>query len=77
MSDTIEVVGTSTVIEVNAPSTLIEITAEQGPQGPPTSTYAVDLEITDATKGLILRDANGTRYRVGLDTSGVLTVTTL
>jgi hypothetical protein len=24
-----------------------------------------------------VRDANGTRYRVGLDTSGVLTVTTL
>ena len=30
-----------------------------------------DIEITDASKGIIFRDSNGTRRRLNLDTDGV------
>jgi hypothetical protein len=30
-----------------------------------------DIEITDASKGIIFRDSNGTRWRLNLDTDGV------
>lgn len=36
-----------------------------------------DIEITDATKGVILKAPNGTRYRVKVDNSGTLTTTSL
>lgn len=36
-----------------------------------------DIEITDATKGLILRDSGATRYRVTIDTGGALNITSL
>lgn len=41
------------------------------------SVTAADLEVTDATKGLILRNANGTRYRLTIDNDGILTATAL
>ena len=34
-----------------------------------------DIEISDATRGVILRSPNGTRYRVGVTNAGTLTVT--
>jgi hypothetical protein len=34
---------------------------------------ADDLEITDATKGVILRSSNGTRFRITIDDNGTLT----
>ena len=36
-----------------------------------------DIEITDATKGIIMRDANGVRYRLTISTTGALVVTPL
>lgn len=36
-----------------------------------------DVEITDATKGLILRSPNGTRWRVTVNNSGALVVASL
>jgi len=38
---------------------------------------AGDVEITDSTKGLILKAPNGTRYRVTVDNAGSLTTTAL
>lgn len=40
-----------------------------------TGTSSQDLEITDATKGLILRSPNGSRWRVTVSNAGVLTTT--
>lgn len=34
-----------------------------------------DVEITDATKGVILKSANGTRYRITVDNDGSLITT--
>ena len=34
-----------------------------------------DIEITDSSKGLILRSPNGTRWRLGVSNAGVLTAT--
>ena len=36
-----------------------------------------DIEITDSTDGLILKSANGTRWRVKADNDGNLTLTSL
>ena len=36
-----------------------------------------DVEIDDATKGIILRDSSATRYRVTVNTSGTLVITSL
>lgn len=36
-----------------------------------------DVEITDSTKGVILKSPNGTRYRITVNDSGVLTTTAL
>lgn len=36
---------------------------------------SVDIEITDATKGLILKSPNGTRYRLTVNNAGTLTTT--
>ena len=36
-----------------------------------------DIEIQNASRGIILRDTNGTRYRITVDTSGALVVTAL
>ena len=36
-----------------------------------------DIEITDATKGVILKSANGTRYRITVDNDGSLTTTAI
>lgn len=41
------------------------------------NTGATDIEITDATKGVILKSANGTRYRITVDNDGSLTTTAL
>lgn len=38
---------------------------------------ATDIEITDATKGLILKSANNTRYRLTIDNDGIPTTTVL
>ena len=38
-------------------------------------TDSSDIEITDATKGVILRSPNGTRYRITVDDAGSLTST--
>ena len=38
---------------------------------------ALDIEITDATKGLILKSANNTRYRLTIDNDGIPTTTAL
>lgn len=38
---------------------------------------ADDIEITDATKGVILRDSNGVRYRLTVTTNGALKITDL
>lgn len=38
---------------------------------------ASDIEITDATKGVILRSPNGTRYRITVSDAGVLTTTSI
>jgi hypothetical protein len=38
---------------------------------------AVDIEITDATKGLILKSANNNRYRLTIDNDGIPTTTAL
>lgn len=39
------------------------------------STTSTDIEIVDPTKGIILKSANGTRWRVTVDNSGALTTT--
>lgn len=72
------------IVETTTSEVVVETTSSQaievltpGPQGPATSVYETDLEITDPERGLILRDGNGTRYRLTLDTAGVLTVTAL
>ena len=36
-----------------------------------------DIEITDATKGVILKSANGTRYRITVDNDGSLITTAI
>jgi len=38
---------------------------------------ASDIEITDATKGLILKSANNNRYRLTIDNDGIPTTTAL
>ena len=38
---------------------------------------ATDIEITDATKGLILKSANNNRYRLTIDNDGIPTTTVL
>ena len=45
--------------------------------GPLVASTGNDIEVTTATKGLVLRDSNGTRYRLTVDTNGVLTTTAL
>lgn len=42
-----------------------------------TTSGTVDIEITDATKGIILKSAGGTRYRITVDNDGSLTTTSL
>ena len=42
-----------------------------------TTSSAIDFEITDATKGVILKSANGTRYRVTVEDDGSLKTTSL
>lgn len=41
------------------------------------STTTNDIEITDTTKGVILKSANGTRWRIGITNDGALTATSL
>ena len=41
------------------------------------STTTNDIEITDTTKGVILKSPNGTRWRIGITNSGELTATSL
>jgi len=36
-----------------------------------------DIEITDATKGIILKSANNNRYRLTIDNDGIPTTTVL
>lgn len=38
---------------------------------------AIDLEITDSAKGIVLKSPNGTRYRVSVDDAGALTTSAL
>ena len=38
---------------------------------------AADIEITDATKGIIFRKANNARYRLTIDNDGIPTATAL
>jgi len=38
---------------------------------------AADIEITDATKGIILKSANNNRYRLTIDNNGIPTTTVL
>jgi hypothetical protein len=40
-------------------------------------TSSTDIEITDATKGIILKDSNGVRWRVTVSTSGALVTTAM
>lgn len=40
-------------------------------------TFSSDIEITDSTKGIILRSPNGARWRVTVDNSGTLVRTSL
>lgn len=44
---------------------------------PAAQTTTTDIEITDATRGLILRAPNGTRWRVTVDNTGALVRTSL
>jgi hypothetical protein len=41
------------------------------------TTTTNDIEITDTTKGVIIKSANGTRWRIGITNSGELTATSL
>lgn len=41
------------------------------------TSQSVDYEVTDNTKGLILKSADGTRWRIGITNSGELTATSL
>lgn len=50
---------------------------QQNSQGSTLYTTATDIEITDATKGVILRSPDGTRWRVTIDNAGTLTRTSL
>jgi hypothetical protein len=43
---------------------------------PATSIDGGDIEITDSTRGVVLKAPNDTRYRVTVNNSGVLVVTT-
>lgn len=49
-------------IEQLQPGDTLEVTAD-------------DVEITNATKGVILKSANGTRYRITVDNDGTLITT--
>lgn len=40
-------------------------------------TSSGDIEVTDASKGIILRDSNGNRYRLTVSTAGALVITAL
>ena len=42
-----------------------------------TGTHSSDVEITDTTKGVILKSPDGTRWRITIDNTGVLTTTSL
>jgi len=43
----------------------------------PVITTATDVEITDTTKGVILKSPNGTRWRITIDNTGALTSTSI
>jgi hypothetical protein len=38
---------------------------------------AADIEITDATKGIVLKSSNNNRYRLTIDNDGIPTTTVL
>jgi len=38
---------------------------------------AADIEVTDSAKGIVLRSANGSRWRITVDDAGVPTITAL
>lgn len=51
--------------------------SESGLVGTSGSTFATDVEVTDATKGIILKSPNGTRWRVTVGNDGALSTTSL
>ena len=44
---------------------------------PATTVSSADIEVTNATKGLVLKSANGTRWRITVDDAGIPTITAL
>jgi hypothetical protein len=38
---------------------------------------SADIEVTDSGKGIILKSANGTRWRITVDNQGIPTITAL
>lgn len=68
MSATIEIVaGTATVIEVGGAAQVIEV---GGPQVG--NVFGADIEVLDAGSGVVLRDSNGARRRLRVDTDGTV-----
>jgi hypothetical protein len=71
--------GTANQIDVSASTGAITLSVSSnlltdiGNKADKTGTS--DIEITDATKGVILKSANGTRYRITVDNDGSLTTT--
>jgi hypothetical protein len=65
------------VVEVATEDVEIIEIVERGPQGPQGVIQSGDIEITDPTKGIILRSSDNNRWRLTIDNDGVLTVTGL
>lgn len=41
------------------------------------ATFAIDIEVTNASAGVIIKSANGTRWRIGVTNAGALTTASL
>lgn len=71
--------ATSTTVTVTLESTALvtgdKVVVTYVLTGSFTGTSGQDLEITDPTKGVILRSLNGTRWRITVSNAGVLTTT--
>jgi hypothetical protein len=65
------------VIEIIIKEIEVVEVVERGPQGPEGVVQSGDIEITDPSKGIILRSSDNNRWRLTIDNDGVLTVTGL
>lgn len=65
------------LLQISEENELQETNSETGQTSPISSTvkFAKDIEITDATKGIVLTSANGTGWRFTISNDGTLITT--